>query len=86
MILKTACNKEYRIFWGAVSSIDGFFRFKTASTDIPDVLSVFMDPEETSVLVVYPDDMTSKSYEGYTAFKGINVDNDGTIVTLGRNS
>lgn len=45
-----------------------------------------MDPEETSVLTVYPDDMTSKTYEGYTIFKGVNIDNDGIIVTLGRNS
>ena len=79
MKLTTARNKEFNIGWIGVATIDGALRFALLNTDLASAFSVFTDRAECSVLVSSIDDIV-QTYEGYTVFKSIDINNDGSIV------
>ena len=81
-IIKTARGIEYDISLAAVGSIDGALRIWLYSNNATDVFTVFSNPVETAKLVESNDGI-EKTYNGFTAFRGISVNVDGTIlVTL----
>ena len=66
----TAKGMEFPIHWIGISDLDGSLRFEVLSEDLHLLYGVFTDPEQTCILTrVY--DEEQRSYEGFTAFKGI---------------
>lgn len=54
-----------------------------ANVSTSELLTVFMNSEETATLRYVDDDSVSHAYTGYTVFDGINVGSDGsTIINL----
>lgn len=85
MKIITNTGKEFSASWCAVSTIDGLLRLNVISHDYATVFATFIDPDETEKITYIKDDMESETiFEGYTAFKGINVSGDEIIVSLGR--
>ena len=77
--LVTAQNKEFPISWIGISDFDGSLRFEVFSDDMDVLYRVFTDPVQTQTLTrVFDGD--EKSFEGYTAFKGIEKMADSAIV------
>ena len=77
--LLTANNTEFPISWIGISDFDGSLRFEVLSDDIDALYRVFTDPRQTQTLTrVFDGD--EKTFEGYTAFKGIERMGTGTIV------
>ena len=77
--LETAQGTVLPIEWIGISDFDGSLRFAVMNDDLATLFSLFNDPEHTRVLTrVFDEDR--KSYEGFTAFKGIERMATGTIV------
>ena len=82
LTLKTAKNYDIPITWVGISDFDGSLRFETTETKLPELFSVFNDPEHTVVLTRVFDE-TGRDYEGFTAFKGIEkMGNGNTVIRL----
>ncbi len=79
LTLVTANNTEFPISWIGVSDFDGSLRFEVLSNDMDVLYRIFTDPEHTKTLTrVFDGD--EKTFEGYTAFKGIERMGTGSIV------
>lgn len=79
MYITTATGKQYNVKWCAIASIDGVLRFCITGESVADLISVFMNPEETSS-IHYHFDTIGKEYERFTVFKGIELQLDGDVV------
>lgn len=79
MKLTTALNKEFDIGWIGVATIDGVLRFAIWNTNLTSAFSVFTNKLECSILTSQIDDVV-QTYEGYTVFKSIDINDDGSIV------
>lgn len=78
MIITTATGKQYKVRWCAVSTFDGVLRFSVIGGTMRELIDVFMDSDETCKLS-YKFDITVTEYEGYTIFKGIELQANGDI-------
>ena len=77
--LRTAQNTKFPISWIGISDFDGSLRFEVLSDDIDAIYRVFTGSEHTRILTrVFDGD--EKTFEGYTAFKGIERMGTGNIV------
>ena len=77
--LRTANNTEFPISWIGISDFDGSLRFEVLSDDMQTLYNTFTNTEFTKTLTrVFDGD--EKSFEGYTAFKGIERMADNAIV------
>ena len=74
--LTTATGKEFRVLWCSVVDV---LRFAVIDSDIMTLLGVFMNPEETATLTNQFDERV-RVYEGYTKFKGVELDSNGSII------
>lgn len=83
MKLKTT-TKEFDIIWDGVSDLDGLLRFQTVGSTMQELLTTFMDSEETEVLKVADSSAVIRSYDGYTEFYGIAKNDRGYVVSLGK--
>ena len=83
MKLKTT-TKEFDIIWDGVSDLDGLLRFQTVGSTMQELLTTFMDSEETEVLKVADSFAVIRSYDGYTEFYGIAKNDRGYVVSLGK--
>ena len=83
MIIKTK-TKEFNLIWDGVSDLDGLLRFQIAESTMPELLSTFMDSEETETLDVSDSSAVIRSYVGYTEFYGIIKNDRGFIISLGK--
>lgn len=83
MVIKTK-TKEFPIVWDGTSSIDNLLRVQTMGGVMGEILPVFMDAEETSLLEVSDSYETIRSYSGYTDFYGIIKNRQGYVITLGK--
>lgn len=83
MKLKTT-TKEFDIIWDGVSDFDGLLRFQTVESTMQELLTTFMDSEETEVLKVADSSAVIRSYDGYTEFYGIAKNDRGYVVSLGK--
>ena len=77
--LITADGKTFEIEWIGVSTLDGALRFGVKNADITRLLAIFTKPENCTVLTRLFDG-EEKTFEGYTVFRGITIDYDGTII------
>lgn len=78
MYITTATGKQYIVRWCAIASIDGVLRFCITGESVANLIPVFMNPEETSI-INYHFDETVTEYEGFTVFKGLDLQLDGNI-------
>lgn len=77
----TATGKEFNVEWLGLATIDNVLRFAVENSDMATVLSVFTDPEETSLLIYVIDTMNNRAeYSGFTTFKGVDLNSDNSIV------
>ena len=77
--LRTAQNTKFPISWIGISDFDGSLRFEVLSDDMQTLYNIFINTEFTKTLTrVFDGD--EKTFEGYTAFKGIERMGTGTIV------
>lgn len=83
MKLKTT-TKEFDIIWDGVSDFDGLLRFQTVESTMQELLTTFMDSEETEVIKVADSSAVIRSYDGYTEFYGIAKNDRGYVVSLGK--
>lgn len=83
MKLKTT-TKEFDIIWDGVSDLDGLLRVKIVGSTMQELLTTFMDSEETEVLEVADSSAVIRSYDGYTEFYGIAKNDRGYVVSLGK--
>lgn len=81
MAIKTK-TKEFDIIWDGVSDLDGLLRFQTVGSTMQELLTTFMDSEETETLSVSDSSAVIRSYVGYTEFYGIAKNDRGYIITL----
>lgn len=77
--LVTNTGKEFAINWCGPSTIDFALRFGVPDGNMLEILQVFMNPEETQVLKHHFDNQIT-TFNGYTAFKGVDLKVDGEIV------
>ena len=83
MTIKTK-TKEFDIVWDGISDFDGLLRFQTVGSTTQEVLTTFMDSQETEVLKVADSSAVIRSYDGYIEFYGIAKNDRGYIVSLGK--
>lgn len=83
MILKTK-TKEFDIIWDGVSDLDGLLRVQIAGSTISELLTTFMDSEETETLNVCDSSAVIRTYSGYAEFYGIAKNDRGFIISLGK--
>lgn len=83
MKLKTK-TKEFGIIWDGVSDLDGLLRFQAVGSTMPELLTTFMDSEETEKLDVSDSSAVIRSYVGYIEFYGITKNDRGFIISLGK--
>lgn len=83
MKLKTK-TKEFGIIWDGVSDLDGLLRFQIVGSTMPELLTTFMDSEETEKLDVSDSSAVIRSYVGYTEFYGIAKNDRGFVISLGK--
>ena len=77
--LETALGTVLPLSWIGISDFDGSLRFEVLSDDMNTLYRIFTDPEQTKALTrVFDGD--EKTFEGYTAFKGIERMGTGNIV------
>lgn len=79
MKLITNTGKEFNISWIGVATIDGALRFCLIDSDVSDIVQVFLDESETIKLVREYDSVETE-YSGFTKFKTIDVQPDGSII------
>jgi len=77
--LITSNGKEFPVRWCGVSTVDLSLRFAVVESSIQEVLATFMNTEETA-LIKHLFDSLETVYEGYTVFKGVEVQYNGDIV------
>lgn len=77
--LKTSNNEEFDIAWIGVATIDGVLRFSVINSDIKRVFDVFSNPESCAKLTrVY--DGIEEIFEGYTVFRGVQIQYDNSVL------
>lgn len=77
----TAKGKKFNVEWLGLATIDNVLRFALIGSDMATVLGVFTDPEETSLLIHVIDTMNNRTeYRNFTAFKGVDLNHDNSIV------
>lgn len=77
--LETANGKTFEIAWAGVASIDGVLRFAVLNAELEDILATFTVPENcTELSRVFDEDR--KTFTGYTVFRGVQINYDGTTV------
>lgn len=79
MKLITNTGKEFKISWIGVATIDGALRFCLIDSDVSYVVQCFLDEAETARIVREYDSVETE-YSGFTKFKTIDVQPDGTII------
>lgn len=75
----TAQNKNISVNWCGASTIDFALRFSVKGMSMTEVLTIFMNPEETETLIHVFDEKKA-TYTGYTTFRGVDLKPDGSIV------
>lgn len=83
MTIKTT-TKEFDIIWDGVSDLDRLLRFQTVDSTMQELLTTFMDSEETEELKISDSSAVIRSYDGYTEFYGIAKNDRGYTVSLGK--
>lgn len=79
ILLETKTGKVFQIAWAGVSGIDGALRFEVLGATVTDCYQIFSDPQETETLTrIFDDDR--RVFEGYTVFKGVDLNFTGSIV------
>lgn len=79
--IKTATGKEFTIEWCGRSTIDFVLRFAVTGTDMAEIITTFMDKNETRKITHTIDDMGNKAeFEGFTTFRGVDLKPDGSVV------
>jgi hypothetical protein len=77
--IETTKGKNFQIEWAGVSSIDGVLRFAVVNTELTEILATFTVPENCKELTrVFDEDR--KTFTGYTVFRGVQINYDGSIV------
>ena len=79
MKIVTKTGKEYEINWAGIATVDGALRFEIVNGTLSDIFSCFSSPEETAELSRVWGDSTTV-YEGFTAFKTIDIQANGNII------
>ena len=77
--LKTAQGFTLPVNWIGVSDFDGSLRFETPETNLAMLFSIFSNPEHTITLTRIFDE-NELTFNGFTAFKGIERMGTGTTV------
>ena len=77
--ITTVTNKVFQVGWCGLSTIDYVLRFGVRKSSMADVLRVFVDPNETKILVHTFDERTEE-YTGYIVFTGVDMKPNGEIV------
>lgn len=75
----TATGKEFQVSWCGPSTIDFALRFEVVENTMADVLTTFINPEETATLTHVFDEHETV-FTGYTQFKGVDLKPGGSIV------
>ena len=78
IMLRTANNEEFQIAWAGVATIDGVFRFAVINANIQDVFTAFSNPENCSTLTRVFDNQETE-FSGYSVFRGVTVNYDGSV-------
>ena len=83
--IRTADGTVLEVIWVAVSNIDGALRFAVPDPDASRLFSLFTNPENCSEIVRVVDGQDIQTFEGYTVFRGLQMNYDGTsIVALSK--
>lgn len=75
----TATGKEFQVSWCGPSTIDFALRFEVVERTMAEVLTTFINPEETATLTHVFDEHETV-FTGYTQFKGVDLKPGGSIV------
>ena len=75
----TANGREFTVQWCGQASIDNSLRFSITGSSVATVVSVFANSANTTTLV-HAFDEVEKVYNGFTTFKGVEMNPDGSIV------
>lgn len=83
--VKTANGVLTEVTWVAVSNIDGALRFCVINPDAAQLFALFTEPENCTTITRVIDGEDMQVFEGYTVFRGIQINYDGTaIVSLSK--
>lgn len=83
--IRTVDGTILEVIWVAVSNIDGALRFAIPDPDAARLFSLFTNPENCYEIVRMIDGQDVQSFEGYTVFRGLQMNYDGTsIVSLSK--
>lgn len=83
--IRTVDGTILNVVWIAVSNIDGALRFCVIDADVTQLFTLFTNPENCSEIVRLVDNEDMQTYSGYTVFRGIQMNYDGTaIVSLSK--
>ena len=77
--LRLTNGQEFEIAWIGVSNIDGVLRFSILNSDLARIIQIFTNPENCEVFTrIFDED--EQTYEGYTIFRGIQINYDGSAI------
>lgn len=74
-----ANGDTYDIAWIGIANLDGGLRFGVIGGELSEILQTFTDPKNCTV-ITRTFDGDPFSYKGYTVFRGVTINYDGTIV------
>ena len=77
--VKALDGSVFEVLWMAVASVDGVLRFAAINCEMAELLRVFMNPENCGRLIKTFDEH-EEVFEGYTVFRGIQVNYDGSMI------
>ena len=77
--LTTANRQEFEIEWIGVANIDGVLRFSVVNSNVSDLVRVFTVPENCETITRSFDE-NEQVFSGYTTFRGVQINYDGSIV------
>ena len=87
MILKTKTGREISYSWTGISELDLNLYIGTLGLTVPEAVSIFCDPAETSTLTLIMDEQNPdlennrRVLEGYTRFTQVRINPvEGTII------
>ena len=78
--VKTANGELFEVKWIGIASLDGVLRFASNNVFLQDVLNTFTVPENCTVLSKLIDGEEVASFEGYTVFRGIQINYDNEMI------
>ena len=78
--IRTVDGTVLEVLWVAISNIDGALRFAVPDPDAKQLFSLFTRPDNCTEIVRVIDGEDVQVFEGYTVFRGLQMNYDSTAI------